>query len=304
MHPNGWVYKRDTMAEKLAQGRILFGPDEKTRPTYKRYLHETTNQVIPLIIQKDRRAASKALAGAIGPNKFDYPKDVDVLATWINTVTMRKPDAVVLDFFGGSGSTLHAVMNLNALDGGSRQCILITNNEVSETSAAKLRREGHSPGDDAWEAQGIFESATRPRITSAVTGERRDGSPATVLSENITFLSLEYLDPDDVRRGRSFSDVAYLLWLKAGAIGPCIETHKSPWSLPPDARYGALFDVGAWSAFADAVEKHSEPISLAYIVTDSTSAFAQARKALPPNVKPVHLYENYLTTFTINGLVL
>ena len=67
----------------------------------------------------------------------------------------NKPNALILDFFAGSGTTLHAVNLLNAEDGGQRRCILVTNNEVSIEDEAKLREKGHLPGDDAWNALGI-----------------------------------------------------------------------------------------------------------------------------------------------------
>lgn len=76
------------------------------------------------------------------------------LLRWAN----NSPDAVILDFFGGSGSTVHAVMEMNAEDGGRRQGILVTNNEVGQKAAAALRRRGVHPGDADWEKQGVFEA--------------------------------------------------------------------------------------------------------------------------------------------------
>ena len=55
-------------------------------------------------------------------------------------------DAVVLDFFAGTGTTAHAVMRLNLLDKGCRQCICITNNEVSADEEEELRGQGLRPG--------------------------------------------------------------------------------------------------------------------------------------------------------------
>jgi len=301
MHPNGWRWTEEQMLRDVAEGRILFGPDHTTGASYKRFLDETADQAIRQVFTQTRFPASTALERLLGEKRFDYPKDTGVLGKWINAVTMSRRDARVLDFFGGSGSTTAAVMKLNAADGGSRQCILVTNNEVNEVTAARLRSQGLSPGDDGWEARGIFEHVTRPRLTAEVTGKRADIEAATPLAENVTFLGLDYLDPDDVRRGRSFAEVAHLLWLKAGATGPCIATQDGAWTLPPGARYGVLSDVGAWADFADAVARHDATVRMAYIITDSRSAFTQARRAIPSEIESVHLYENYLTTFTING---
>jgi adenine-specific DNA-methyltransferase len=60
---------------------------------------------------------------------FDYPKPVTLISYIINSCTVKNKTATILDFFAGSGTTLHATMALNAEDGGNRQCILVTNNE-------------------------------------------------------------------------------------------------------------------------------------------------------------------------------
>ena len=65
-----------------------------------------------------------------------------------------KPDAVVLDFFAGSGTTAHAVMRLNRQDGGRRQSHLVTNNEVAADEQKALREKGLRPGDPEWEQLG------------------------------------------------------------------------------------------------------------------------------------------------------
>src|SRR5699024_6784742 len=90
-----------------------------------------------------------------------------------------KPEAVVLDFFAGSGTTAHAVMRLNHQDGGSRQSISVTNNEVSEEEQKDLRKRGLRPGDPEWEELGICDYLTKPRITAAITGCTAEGEPAT-----------------------------------------------------------------------------------------------------------------------------
>ena len=61
--------------------------------------------------------------------KFDYPKPSSLIKELVGGATFFNRDAVVLDFFAGSGTTMHATMELNKKDNGHRQCILITNNE-------------------------------------------------------------------------------------------------------------------------------------------------------------------------------
>ncbi len=109
---------------------------------------------------------SKLLSG----RNFPFPKSLYAVEDAVRFFVKDKPNAVVLDFFAGSGTTAHAVARLNRQDGGSRQSISVTNNEVSADEAKALRREGFRPGDPEWEAVGIFEHITRPRITAAITG--------------------------------------------------------------------------------------------------------------------------------------
>jgi len=78
----------------------------------------------------------------MGADVFDNPKDTRIIAKWINAVSAANPAAVVLDFFGGSGSTGQAVMELNRVDGGQRRFVLVQLDEpVAPDSVAQ--REGY-----------------------------------------------------------------------------------------------------------------------------------------------------------------
>lgn len=68
--------------------------------------------------------------------KFPYPKSLYAVEDALRIVT--KEDALIVDFFAGSGTTLHVVALLNSEDGGHRRCIMVTNNEVSEDEAKRL----------------------------------------------------------------------------------------------------------------------------------------------------------------------
>ncbi len=110
-------------------------------------------------------------------NRFPYPKSLYAVEDAVSIRTADKPDAVIVDFFAGSGTTAHAaVMRLNRQDDGRRQAIVVTNNEVSADEAKSLTERGFHDGDPEWEALGIFEHITRTRITAAVTGLTPDGA--------------------------------------------------------------------------------------------------------------------------------
>jgi adenine-specific DNA-methyltransferase len=225
-----------------------------------------------------------------------------------------RPLSVVLDFFAGSGTTTHAVARLNRQDGGTRQSIIVTNNEVSADEAAQLRARGSRPGDNEWESLGIFEHITRPRIEAAITGAIPEGDPvrgdykfndefpmSEGFEENVEFLELKYLDLEDVELDLAFESVAPLLWLRAGGTGAIIDRRCDDSGVPKvfdmTDRYGIIFDPDLWRAF---VQKLPDTVTTAFVVTDSTSVFSSVAAELNSGVDAVRLYENYLSTFVIN----
>lgn len=225
----------------------------------------------------------------------------------------NKPKAVVVDFFAGSGTTAHAVMRLNRQDGGCRQCICVTNNEVAAGEQNTLRENGLRPGDADWEKWGICDYITKPRIAATITGMTPDGEPikgdykftdefpiADGFEENAEFFTLTYESPLAVNYNQAFGRIAPLLWLRAGSEGRRID--KLPdkgWDVA-DA-YGLLVDLDSASAFLKAVRK-TKGLRIAYIVTDDERRFQNLVRRLPEGIEPVRLYESYLTNFSFaNG---
>ena len=158
MHPNGWVYAPESMEEKIREGRILFGADHTVMPRQKRYLEEMGTQAIKPVFTRERASAAYALKKLLDSDVFPYTKDVGILAKWINAVTQGDREAVVLDFFAGSGSTGHAVMDLNAADGGQRRYILVQLDEavnhprydtIASIARERLRRAGAQARQEA-----------------------------------------------------------------------------------------------------------------------------------------------------------
>lgn len=179
---------------------------------------------------------------------------------------------------------------------------------ISEQSA--LTKAGHRPGDPAWEALGICDYITKPRITAAITGTTPDGSPvrgdyrftdpfpmADGLEENVEFFTLTYEDPRVVGADMAFEAIAPLLWMRAGARGEPITSTTGTFALADT--YGVLFAIDAAGAFATAVGQAGE-LEVAFIVTDDEKQFQRVAALLPGRVETVRLYESYLRTFEIN----
>jgi adenine-specific DNA-methyltransferase len=250
------------------------------------------------------------LVDLIPGRAFPFPKSLYAVEDAIRFVTGGNHDAVVIDFFAGSGTTAHAVARLNRQDGGRRQSFLVTNNEVSADEAKDMRARGARPGDASWEARGIFEYITRPRVTAAITGRTPDGEPikgdykfndefpmAEGFEENVAFMELRYLDADDVDLGLAYEDLAPLLWMRAGAQGRIarrVDDDGAPLAFDWTERYGVLFDEDQWRDF---VAARPETAAAAFIATWSPATFAGIAAELPTGMDVVRLYDTYLTQF-------
>ncbi|WP_457063361.1 site-specific DNA-methyltransferase [Mycobacteroides abscessus] len=292
--------------KKYQQGVLVPSGQEEGVPTLIFGAGTTAGTSVPTIWREPghrTNRGNKALSEILGEARFPYPKPLDLLTDILLGFGQGNPDAVILDFFAGSGTTTEAVMRLNAEDGGNRQAILVTNNELSATEAKKLRKAGLHPGDAEWESKGIFEYVCRPRISTVVKGVRPDGSEySDGLPANVEMFDLVYLDPSSARRGIEFPRLAPLFWLQGGARGDRIEADPGEgWALT--ATYGVLFDIDTLVAFADAVTTAAttgEPPGVLFIVTDSLAEYQQAVERLPVGVDTVQLYEDYLLNCTVN----
>jgi len=255
----------------------------------------------------------KSVIKALIPGRaFDFPKSLYAVEDGLRFFVANKPDAVILDFFSGSGTTAHAVMRLNKQDGGSRQCISVTNNEVAAEEQKTLREQGLRPGDLEWEKWGICDYITKPRVAAAITGKTPDGEPikgdykftdefpmADGFEENAEFFTLTYETSVSVNYNLAFNRIAPLLWLRAGARGSRIDKLPGDGWAVADA-YGLLSQVDATTPFIKALDK-LDGIRIAYIVTDDDRRFQSIAKRLPDGVEPVRLYESYLTNFSFTN---
>lgn len=118
----GWITSEQTMLQWVSEGLVDFG-EPGSVPTKKAYLKDRESSVPYSVFYKDGRAATKRLMEMFGRKVFDNPKDEDIIYRIVNIGT--SPDSLILDFFSGSATTAHAVMQLNAEDGGKRKYICV-----------------------------------------------------------------------------------------------------------------------------------------------------------------------------------
>lgn len=244
--------------------------------------------------------------------RFSYPKSLYAVADTLRFFVKNNKTALIVDFFAGSGTTLHAVNLLNAEDDGQRRCIMVTNNEVSEDEAKSLKNKGYNPGDDAWEALGIARYVTWPRTVCSIEGHNINGKPlegtyitteesmADGFKANVAYFKLGFLDKTSIALGRQLAELLPVLWLKAGAYGVCprLQDEKLSMMILPDNRFAILMNEKHFQEFDAQVQKHPE-IQTIYIVTDSEAGYREMIAGYGEK-DTYQLYRDYLDNFRIN----
>ena len=245
--------------------------------------------------------------------RFSYPKSLYSVKDDLKFYLNEKKNALIIDFFAGSGTTLHAVNLLNAEDGGHRRCILVTNNEVSEAEAKNLTKQGFKPGDKEWEDLGIARYVAWPRTVCSIEGHDINGNPikgnylgsgspmAEGFKANVAFLKLSFLDKNDISLGRNFKELIPLLWLKAGSMGPCptIKGEVLPNMLIfADNRFAVLVNESSYMDFIQELDKHPE-IDTIFFITDSNAGYRDMIVGMEDK-NTYQLYRDYLDNFRIN----
>lgn len=177
----GITYISQPNQAKIEQGKIIItGRDEQTGVVSIEYAQDDT-RVIKTIWHRSYHDAgaygSDLITSILGySGAFSFPKSVYSTKDALSAIVRNNPNALIVDFFAGSGTTLNAVNLLNAEDGGQRRCIIVTNNEVSESESEELKTLGYTQGDAEWEMHGICRSVTWPRTKYTITGKRADDS--------------------------------------------------------------------------------------------------------------------------------
>lgn len=260
-----------------------------------------------------RDYGTKILKNIIGELRFDFPKSLYAVRDCLKYFLYDKPDALVIDFFAGSGTTLHAINLLNEADNGNRRCILVTNNEVSESEAKEMSEDGLTPADEKWQEKGIARYVTWPRTKCSILGKDvfgnsisgkyldldLDRNMSDGLNANAAFFKLGFLDKTSVALGRQLNELIPILWLKAGAHGKCPESFGSEkYFISSQNKMAVLIDEKYYLEFAKEVENESE-ISTIFIVTDSEAGYREMISRYPYQ-NTFQLYRDYLDNFRIS----
>jgi len=130
-NPNrGWSKSKENIAAMIAEGRILFPAKPDGRPREKKFLGKLQSSVTGFSTWLDSSVVgfntngTREVTEILGGKYFDFPKPLALVSTFVQQAATSR-ESVVLDFFSGSSTTAHAVMKLNADDGGNRKFIMV-----------------------------------------------------------------------------------------------------------------------------------------------------------------------------------
>ena len=310
-------YLQDGMIKKIENGQIIIKGKNPEGDLELEYADSVGTKKPATIWNAVSHSASEHgstfIKNILPGRKFTYPKSLYAVHDTIRFITKEKKEALIVDFFAGSGTTLHAINLLNSEDGGHRRCIMITNNEVSVDEAKVLDKQGHKPGDAAWEKVGIARYVTWPRTVCSIEGYDVHGKPlkGTYLSSdlpmsdgfkaNAAFFKLNFLDKTSIALGRQFKELLPVLWMKSGAIGKCpdLESDDLPDMLVlPKNKMAVLIDEIFYPEFEEQLAQHPD-IQTVFIVTDSEAAYREMIRAYEGK-DCYQLYRDYLDNFRIN----
>ncbi len=210
----GWRYDPNTMARLISEDRILWPSNEEGRPRRKAFLEELSSDFTGFstiigqgVFTRDGTADVKEL---FEERVFSFPKPVKLISTLVEQAT--KSNDIVLDFFAGSGTTAQAVMAQNAIDGGTRQYILV-----------QLAEELDPNNRDQKTAADFCDKLGKPRNIAELTKERlrragskieKEAEKGTALDTGFRVLNVDssnmrdvYYSPDEVKKDDLLSQV-------------------------------------------------------------------------------------------------
>ena len=239
-----WKYDKAKIESLLSDGLIYFGKDGKRKPRQILPTDERREVFLESIVTRGSSTQGrKDLEDILGLNVFDNPKPVKLIKTLLQIST--KKNAIILDFFAGSGTTAQAILELNEEDDGNRHFILCTNNEVSAAKTLEyIKSKGYMKdvkissknkiiqsridkffeenpevyqelmidNKSEYDAYGICESVTLPRVETVITGIKPDGSKySDGIKANLMYFKSDMIDKEDDDIDELLHDASFCL---------------------------------------------------------------------------------------------
>jgi len=227
---------------------------------------------------------SRVLRETLGDVAFDYAKSPYSVKDCLSAAVGDRKDALILDFFTGSGTTLLATELLNLSDDGRRQCILVTNNELQSEAARRLKNDGVTQNSKEWEKHGICQSVTWPRIKYSILGQRDDG---TLLDGSYFTGKKEYIERKPKCTHIGFIPNEYLNSVQAkkqlvsliDGISQSKVSSDSTFLISDTKGTSILFDLAAKDEFLEKL-KETSIVQEVYVVTEDSRKFRLFKQEL------------------------
>lgn len=249
IHPtNAWKYSKEQYEKLQAENRLYWGIDGgNSYPRVKRFLSELEDGIVPINLWYYKETATldegtKLVDSILGKDVFDYPKPIQIIQRMMRMST--SVNDVILDFFSGSATTAHAVMQFNAEDGGNRKFIMVQLPEpcaegteaakagyknICEIGKERIRRAGEKIKAEVEQQNAQLKIGEEPKKAPDIgfkdfkldTSNLKKWQPDADELEQSLFDSISnYVD------GRSELDVVYEIMLKMGLdLTWPLETH-------------------------------------------------------------------------------
>lgn len=295
----GFSYLSKKLQKQIETGALQITALDKVRNVVKvEYAEERERQIKTVWHRSTHDAGAygaDVLKSALGEGrKFSFPKSIYAVRDAVAAVVRDKPKALLADFFAGSGTTLNAVNLLNATDGGQRQCILVTNNEVSEEEARDLSAHGFQPGQDEWDQNGICRSVTWPRSKFTILGRRDDGTPLPgdyLTGKQVTHEKSRSIRQLGFAEGRNLTvpqrkQVAALL-----PTVPQSKVTNAPWFLDDDIAVSVLWDVQQASSWLEELTE-ADHVTEVFVMTMEGRLFNALKEQILETLGPQEVSED------------
>ena len=228
-YPSGWRFNENKMYSLIKEKRIYLPDDSSKRPQVKRYLNEQEGMISKTILEYKivghTDMANRQLFSLMGDKVFDYPKPHQLIKYLINLVTNK--NSLILDFFSGSATTAHAVMQLNAEDGGNRKFIMVQIPEetdekseaykagyknICEIGKERIRRAGEKILEENKEKENIDKLDVGFRVLKTDSSNMKEVYYSPEDTEQSFLDNLE----DNIKEDRTQEDLLFQVMLDLG----------------------------------------------------------------------------------------
>jgi adenine-specific DNA-methyltransferase len=282
-----WRFERERMLKEINDGKVLFPKKDGGVPQYKRFVKDLRSTLKPLstwiessivkdriiedeedfynirILQSDlNQSATKELRSVLGSQLFNYPKPKKLIKELIKHSCDR--NATILDFMAGSGTTAHAVLELNKEDGGNRQFILCTNNENN-----------------------ICTDVCYPRIEKIINGYKNSkGEKEEGLGGNLKYFKTDFVDaePTDKNKKKLTGQATEMLCIRERTFEPVMEQKRFKIFKSNSHYTGIIFDQLAIPEFKKAIKDIKGKFSV-YVFSLGDDTFDEEFEDIKQKVK-------------------